>query len=101
MLFHLGYSEFILPFRLTEFPVTRHSKSSSHVCSVNADSMKTKRQAQGLRKKVKNLCLNCSLCSPEGKAHRLQKETMNFKKDKVFFYIIPENVPFHEDDPFS
>lgn len=61
---------------------TRPSKSSSHICSVNTDSIKTKRKAQGLKKKkekkVKNLCLSWYLCSPEGVAHSLQRETMNF-----------------------
>lgn len=54
--------------------------------TVNTDSMHTKRQAQGFeqfkkkKKNVKNLCLSCSLFSPEGTAHRLQKETTNFQK---------------------
>lgn len=54
MLFHLGYFEFNLQFKLTEVPGTSHRVSSSHICSVSKDSMissmKRRGKVQGLKK---------------------------------------------------
>lgn len=103
MLFHLGYSEFMLLFRPTEFPGTRHSKSSSYISSVNTDSMKIKRKIQRLeKKKKKKVSRTCAWAI----LYSAQKEQLTGSRKKQWilkrdFFIIHENIPFHEDAPFS
>lgn len=77
---YLVCSEFVLQLRPSEFPATRHSKSSSHICGMNTDSMKTKRKGlkkrtQGLKKKKKRKKL--SRIYAWAVLYSAQKETMN------------------------